>query len=256
MKLSFLFNLHHSAFFPLVLFASTAYAASNSTDPNDMQAPQEITCIYLSEPVELTAVYGAFNVQWTTRLEKGAYWSEKIDADGSYFRAPVGGVSVKGKSGGPFPGQPTTTDGGFYVPNDAAKPIALYWYFSTEPVPPQATQASSCAEVAFVKDANTKKIDLVSFTAEGAIGGAAGGVIGNSLVRGSRISFGQAAGTGAVGGAIGVFLVGAIVNAGVGKIVWVQPPIKDAQFLDKLKALAQTRVPVKEAELNAVAPDK
>jgi hypothetical protein len=254
MTLSSLFNLRISAF-ALFVLGSSAFAASNSTDPNDLQTPQELTCVFLTEPLELTALYGPFNVQWTTRLEKGAYWSEKIDADGSYFRSPVGGVSVKGKSGGPFPGQPTTTDGGFYVPNDAAKPITLYLYFSTEPVPPQTTQASTCAEVAFVKDARTQKIDLVAFTTGGAIGGATGGVIGNSLVRGSTISVGQAAGTGAVGGAIGIFLVGAIVNAGVGKIVWVQPPIKDAQFLDRLKALAGNRVVVKEAQLT-VAPTK
>jgi hypothetical protein len=199
-----LFNLRTSV---LVLFAlgSSAFAASNSTDPNDLQAPPEITCVFLSEPLELTALYGSFKVQWTTRLEQGAYWSEKIDAEGSYFRGPVGGISVKGKSAGAFPGQPTTTDGGFYVPNDTAQPIALYYYFSTEPVRPQVTQVSNCSEVAFIKDAQTRKIDLIALTTGGAIGGAVGGVIGNSLVRGSTISMRQAAGTGAVGEQWGYF---------------------------------------------------
>ncbi|WP_158290180.1 hypothetical protein [Ramlibacter sp. WS9] len=249
-----LFNLRKSAIL-LCALGSSAYAASNSTDPNDLQAPREITCVHLAEPLELTALYGSFNVQWTTRLEKGPYWSEKVDADGTYFRAPIGGVSVRGKSGGAFPGQPTTTDGGFYVPNNAAKPITLYSYFSTEPVSPQITQASSCTEVAFVKDTNSKKVDLVALTTGGAIGGAVGGALGTSLARGSTVSVGQAAGTGAAGGAIGTFLIGAIINAGVGKIVWIQPPIKDAQFLDKLKALADKRVGVGEAQLT-IAPAK
>lgn len=248
MTLSSLFPRMSVSASALFAMLSSSCAASNAVDPGELQTPSEVTCVFLSEPLELTALYGAFNVQWTTRLEKGAYWSEKNDAGGSYFRGPVGGVSVKGKNGGPFPGQPTTTDGGFYLPNDPAKPIALYWYFTAEAVPPQAAHASSCSEVAFVKDPKTRRIDLVTLTTGGAIGGAAGGVMGNSLVRGSTISMGQAAGTGAAGGAIGVFLVGAIVNAGVGKIVWVQPPIKEAQFLDKLKALTANKVVVNEAQ--------
>jgi hypothetical protein len=213
-----------------------------------LQTPQEITCIFLSEPLEVTALYGPFDVQWTTRLEKGPYWSEKADANGSYFRGPVGGVSVKGKNGVPFPGQATTTDGGFYVPNDVAKPITLYSYFSTANVPPQVTQASSCSEVAFRKDASTQKIDLVTFTTAGAIEGSVGYVIGNNQVQGSTVSMRQAAATGAVGGAIGTLLVGAIINAGVGKIVGINPPIKDEQFLNTLRALAGNRVVVREAQ--------
>lgn len=232
----------------LLISGSPAYAASNSKDSNDLQTPQEITCIFLSEPLEVTALYGPFDVQWTTRLEKGPYWSEKADANGSYFRGPVGGISVKGKKGGHFPGQATTTDGGFYVPNDAAKPITLYLYFSTADVSPQVTQASSCSEVAFRKDASAQKIDLVTLTTAGAIEGSVGYVIGNSQVQGSTVSTRQAAATGAVGGAIATLLVGAIINAGVGKIVGLQPPIKDEQFRNTLRALAENKVVVREAQ--------
>lgn len=212
-------------------------------NPEDLKSPKEITCIDLKEPIILN-----YHDQWTTRFEKGPYWSEKIDANGTYYRAPPGGISVTDENGGGFPGQPTTSDGGFYVPNKANEPVKLYAYFSTKPAPVQPyPNGTDCSTLGYVRDPSTSKVDLVSFAVGGAIGGATGGLIARGVSGSGNMSYGQAAGAGAAGGLIGGVIIAAMINSDVGKIKPLQPPVTSTQYLGKFNNISSGEVIIQEA---------
>lgn len=232
-----------------MLSAALLSACATPINPEELQAPGELTCINLKEPLVITDYYGPFDMQWTTKFEKGPYWSEKVDSNGIYYRAPPGGVSVVGKDGIAFPGQPTTSDGGFYVPNDTNDPVKLYAYFSTEAAPAQPyPNGTDCSTLGYVSNPSTSKVNIVSFAVGGAVGGATGGLIARGMSSSGNMSYGQAAGTGAAGGLIGGLIIASIINSGVGKIVPLQPPIKDRQFLDGFKKISSSKVVVQQAK--------
>jgi len=223
--------------------------------PDDLQTPRELTCTYMKEPLSFTGHYGLLDVPWTTRLERGPYWSEKVDDKGTYYRAPPGGVSITTTNGAGIPGQAATADGGFYVPNGANEPVTIYKYFSTAAAPVEVPpNGADCSTVGYIKDPSTSKVSLVSFGTSGAIGGAAAGVVGRSIAQGGAISYGQAAGAGAAGGLIGGLIIASIINADVGKIV-PGLPIQDAEFMAKLRTLAASKVPALEVQLPASTAD-
>lgn len=225
-----------------VVLSATICVVGCATNPADLATPQKITCVELEAPLSFTASYGMIPVKYTTRLEKGAYVSEKLDDGGTYYRAPPGGLSVTRADGVPFPGMPVTMDGGFYIPNDASKPVWIYRYFSTAaaPVDPSG-RVSSCATIAYLKDPVTKKLSIVRLAAAGAAGGAAGGILGRSIAKGSSLSYGQAAGVGAVSGIVAGALIGSIINMGVGKIIPALA-VRDTTFMDRLRELSATGV--------------
>ncbi|MFB4368359.1 MULTISPECIES: hypothetical protein [unclassified Pseudomonas] len=226
-------------------------------NPKDLKEPQEVTCIDLKEPLVLTDHYGPFDMQWTTKFEKGPYWSEKIDPNGTYYRAPPGGISVTDESGGAFPGQPTTSDGGFYIPNKENEPVKLYAYFSTEPAPVQPyPTGTDCTTLGYVSDPSTSKVDIVSFAVGGAIGGATGGLIARGVSSSGNMSYGQAAGAGAAGGLIGGIIIASIINSGIGKMVLLQPPIKSTQYLEKFTKLSSTKAVIRETKSLALNPNE
>jgi hypothetical protein len=220
-----------------------------ATNPEKLQTPSELTCIYLKEPLASTGHYGLLNVEWTTRLEHGPYWAEKADKKGTFFRGPPGGVSISSPDFKSIPGQPTATDGGFYLPNDPKEPVTVYRYFTTSDVPIEVPPDNlTCSTLAYTKDPASQKVSLMSFAAGGAVGGAVGGTIGRSLNNNSGMSYGQAAGTGAVGGALGGLIVASIINADVGKIIGGLP-IQEPSFMDKLRELGATREHLKQVSL-------
>ena len=101
---------------------------------------------------------------------------------GTYYRAPPGGVSIQGKQGAPFPGQPVLMDGGFYIPDDPAGKIHVYKYFSTAPAAVSVPDAGlDCSSVAYAYDPATARVSLVAMAAGGAVGGAMGGIAGRSM---------------------------------------------------------------------------
>ncbi len=227
---------------------------ATSITPSDLAVPKQITCVYLSQPLTASGVYG-IGYTWITRLERGPYFSEREDDKGSYYRAPPGGYSLKGLKGEPFPGLTTTMDGGFFLPNDPNEPPRLYAYFSTEPAPVLVPpEDADCSMVGYTKDPATSRVSMLSFAAGGAVGGAAGGIVGRSLANGSHMSYGQAAGVGAAGGLIGGLIVAAIINSGVGKI-HSGLLVKDPVFLKQLRELGANKLPVKEIPLSAVPAD-
>lgn len=215
-----------------------------ATDPSQLRTPPELTCIDIKEPLAFTGHYGLFNMEWTTRLERGPYWSEKMDDKGIFFRAPPGGVSTRNAEGRPFPGQPIAVDGGFYLPKDPKEPVTIYKYFTVAAVPIEVpSEDQTCGNLAYTKEPASQKVSLVAFAAGGAVGGAAGGMIGRSRL-GSGMSYGQSAGAGAAGGAIAGLLVAAMINSEIGKITGGLP-IEDQAFREKLRALGANREPLK-----------
>lgn len=223
--------------------------------PDDLAVPNQISCTNLQQPISFTGTYGIGGNKWTTRLERGPYWSEREDGKGTYYRAPPGGVSITAPDGKPTPGFQVTMDGGFYVPNDPNEPPRIYRYFSTEPTPAQVPPAETdCSTVGYVKDPATSKVGFLSVAAGGAVGGAAGGLAARALAPKSSMSYGQAAGIGAAGGAVAGLVVAAMINADVGKIVGGLP-IQDTSFLEQLRKAHASRVPVKELPYSAVAGD-
>lgn len=234
----------------LILLAT--FVSGCATNPEQLQVPPELTCIYLKEPLATTGRYGLLNVEWTTRLERGPYWSEKMDEKGIFFRGPPGGVSIRSPDYPSIPGQPAATDGGFYLPNDPKEPVTIYRYFTTGAVPIEVPPDNvTCATLAYAKEPASQKVSLMSFAAGGAVGGATGAVIGRSLSGSSGMSYGQAAGAGAVGGAVGGLIIAAMINADVGKIVGGLP-VQEPGFMDKLRELGATREPLKQVPLPPV----
>lgn len=235
-----------------VMVALAAVTAGCGISPDSLSVPPEMTCIHLKEAISFTGRYGFSNTPLTTRLERGAYWSEKMDKTGTYYRAPPGGLSIRNEKGAGIPGTGATMDCGFYVPNDEKMPIEIYRYFSTTDAPVEVPPPEAdCSTVAYTKDPATTKVSLVNFALGGGASGAAGGVMARGIAQNSNLSYGQSAGVGAAGGAIGGLVVASMINAGAGNIVH-DNPIQDPAFVEKLRALHAGRVIVKEVALPAV----
>jgi hypothetical protein len=236
------------------LLSAVVAGCATPIKPDDLAVPKQITCVHLKQPLSASGTYGLNNT-WITRLERGPYWSEREDEKGTYYRAPPGGLSIRGPDGKAVPGWGATMDGGFYVPNDPKEPPRIYRYFSTAAAPVYVPpEDADCSSVGYVKDPSTSKVGLMSFAAAGAVGGAAGGLIGRSMTPTSNMSYGQAAGVGAAGGLAAGLLIGAMINADVGKIIGGLP-IQEAQFLDQLRTLTASKMPVKELPYAAVGGD-
>lgn len=220
------------------------------TPPQELAMPVEMTCIYLKEPMSQIGKYGPLSVAAEIRLERGPYLSEKEDDKGTYYRAPPGGVS-RGSVGFDLSKPNTgdnygvTRDGGFYIPKNPNEVPKIYEYFSVANAPAEVPPADmNCSNFGYIRDPSTSKLSVISVAAGGAVGGAAGGVVGRSIA-GHGMSYGHAAGVGAAGGLIGGLIVAGIVNANVGRIV-DGLTIQDPEFIEKLRGLAASKVPVKE----------
>jgi hypothetical protein len=210
-------------------------ASSNLVPPDQLATPSTISCIQLPEALMATDLAGILKLVTETRLERGPYVSEKEDAQGTYYRAPQGGLSQY-QPGGNFTGKRFTMDGGFFIPKDPQKLPSLYVYTSmsdsTPVVPPEG---ASCANVSVTKDPVTQKLSIGLMAAAGGLGGAAG----RAAVPHSGISYGQAAAGGAIAGA----LVAYLVNQDLGKIAPITL-VKDPVMLGKLRELSTQAVPV------------
>lgn len=242
-----------SAFFLLTFAAATTANAVDLIDPNKLQTPSEPTCIYLKDPVAVDAYQTVFKWHWIYTLASGPYVAEKLDAKGTYYRAPPGGLSIVGihHQSSPPEGTPRNTrDGGFYLPNDANAVPAVYEYNSNGQVPVQIPPSDAdCSTAGYVKEPATSKISLFAWGTAGVVGGATGATIARSTVAAnSKMSYGHAAGVGAGGGLLAGLIVGAIINHEMGKIVFAHG-IDDQESLQRLKGLAANKVPVKQVDI-------
>ncbi len=220
---------HKSALGLIVLwsvFTVPAMAAAVS------QVPAQVSCIHLPAALSGIEVKGLFKVESETRLERGPYISEREDADGTYFRAPPGGVYLGPPKNKPAKGAwQANRDGGIFVPRDPALPPQLYSHggdigTSAATVVPPA--AADCSNTSYVRDPATKAIRVLAYTGEGAISTEAVKV-------GSGIAEHM---TGFLGSYFRDFESGKVFKL---------PLTKNDDFNAKLKELVRTVVPIKEA---------
>lgn len=197
--------------------------------PSELRRPASVTCILVPETVSVSEPRGLANVMWHISFEHGAYIAEGESDEGTFYRAPPGGISTG-----------IAHDGGLFVPRDAAATPRLYRYVSNS-IPSKQAGAESCSEFFALRDPVTSQVSVVAAVTGGAVGGLAGRAIAGAINPRISISYGQAA----VGGAIGMGIVAAIINAGVGKIEFLAP-MNSVEFNDKLKKLAAGAVPIRE----------
>jgi hypothetical protein len=212
--------------------------------PESIAVPAHPTCFSLREALEATELKGLFKIEWRTRLERGAYVAVHENERGTYFRGPPGAVfmyqpKMLDKPSGPL--THLTVNGGVFVPRDGSQP-GVYAYItdqSVEKVTPPV--GASCATAVVVRDPVSKGVSVKDYAIYGGAGGALGGVAAHAKVPGS--SLGQTVGVGAAGGAIGMAIVGALINMDLGKIGPHSPTI-DPKFNAELAAVARTAAPL------------
>jgi hypothetical protein len=204
--------------------------------PGELQVPTQVSCIHLPAALSGIETKGLFKVETETRLERGPYISEGEDAEGTYFRAPPGGVYLGPPKDKPAKGAwQIDRDGGIFVPRDPSAAPQLYSYVSdagtsaATVVPPAA---ADCSNTSYILDPVTKAVRVAGYAGEG------------MKQTGARQ-------VGAVGGGvIGSFLDEFLEGRNKGKIVKL-PQSKNPEFNAKLSELARKAVPVKPAD----APD-
>lgn len=239
-------GLSAAAMMVLVSGACPATAASN-----DLRPPAQVSCIHLPVALSTTEAKGLFKVVWTTRLERGPYISEREDAEGTYYRAPPGGIHVsqpnpKDKLAAPV--NAYTSDGGIFVPRDAAAPARLYHYLQNEAAPVTVPpDGADCSSTTVVRDPATKGVSVAAYAAAFGAAGAAGGYAAREAAPNSSVSHGRAAGIGAAGGLISGVIVGAMINMEVGKLAPLKVKL-EPQFSEELNKAARAAVPIKEQQ--------
>jgi hypothetical protein len=151
----------------LLSFSATPAIADSSA----LQAPARLSCIHLPAALSGIETKGLFKVESETRLERGPYISEGEDADGTYFRAPPGGVYLGPPKDKPAKGAwQLNRDGGIFVPRDPSAPPQLYSYVtddrtSAATLVPPAT--ADCSNTRYVRDPVTKAVKAAKYTGEG-----------------------------------------------------------------------------------------
>ena len=234
----------------LILMIVSHAAVAGSLKPKDLPAPTELTCINVQEPLSFTDHVGWFKEVAIMRFERGPYVSEKSDGKGTFYRAPPGGITIAPKP--PRTGKPF--DGGLYVPNDGSAPVRIYLYASNGPAPVEVPpREANCSTVGYVKDPATAKLSIVTI-GPGGIDGDAAYRANRSVTAAGRLSPGQSIVAGAVGGVVAGIIVVALANMDVGKIYFPRTPVPDTEFLEKLRALAATKIALLEVRTETGSP--
>lgn len=240
-----------SAFLIAAMTTSLFLTGCMGIRPESLAKPEKLTCIQVLPGTEAHETRGLLDVKVTTRLTPGPYFSERQDAEGTYYRAPPGGIYIGADAGADKPNTgpvPRIQDGGIWLPRTPGKSPHLYTFSSIGdstiiPVPDNA----SCATAMSIPDPQSKGVNAVAFATGGAIGGAAGGLIARSTSPGKAMSYGQAAGTGLVGGALGGLVVAGLINMDIGTINHLSVST-DPTFQAALEKLAPTVTAVPAAQ--------
>jgi hypothetical protein len=201
-------------------------ACATPIKPSELRKPNPVSCIHIPTPIYVEEKRGLANVTWHIGLERGPYISEGENDEGTFYRAPPGGVLA---------GNPR--DGGIWIPRDPNAMPRIYQYITTtdviKEVPPEK---ADCNSLIVRRDPTGQGVDVVAF----ATGGAIGGVAGRAMAPGNAVSYGQAA----LGGALGMAIVGTLINIDIGKIIFLAP-METVQFNAKLKELPGKVTPLK-----------
>jgi hypothetical protein len=184
---------------------------------DEMRKPVIVKCVYVSSPISFQAPEKYRKMFSEITLERGPYVTESENDAGVFYRGPMGALRA---------GQ-YSNNGGFWVPKDPEAPPRLYMYSQRglhyEAVPEEIT----CASTFVIDDPQRTGDVVVAFAAGGALGGAAG----RALVPGGPMTYGQAA----LGGMIGMAIIGAII--GPAKAILLQP-LDHPESAARLKELA------------------
>jgi hypothetical protein len=228
----------------LLSFSATPVIAGSS----GLQTPSQLSCIHLPVALSEIETKGLFKVESETRLERGPYISEGEDAEGTYFRAPAGGVYLGPPKDKPAKGAwQLNRDGGIFVPHDPTLPPQLYSYvtengISAATVVPPPT--ADCSNTRFARDPVTKAVKTAEYTGEGTVQTDAKQV---AVVDVKGIAVGD--GHGFVVSWLSDFLQGS-ENGTIAKL----PQSRNPEFNARLKELARKAVPVKPADSQNQAP--
>jgi hypothetical protein len=219
-------------------FSGTPAIAGSS----GLQTPAQLSCIHL--PVALSGIEtkGLFKVETETRLERGPYISEGEDAEGTYFRAPLGGVYLGPPKDKPAKGAwQLNRDGGIFVPRDPSAPPQLYSYVTDNGisaatlVPPAG---ADCSNTRYVRDPVTKAVKAVKYTGESP-----------TQTDARQVAVVDVKGVAVQGhGLVGAWLSDFLQGAENGTIVKL-PQSRNPDFNTKLKEFARKAVPVETADV-------
>jgi hypothetical protein len=230
-----------------LLLAVAPLAHATTVRADKLPTPKNMTCLQVKQTISYTLTRGLLHIPVDMELGRGAYVSEREDANGVYYRAPAGAITerrtdVKESSRA---GRTMTFDGGIYAPNNPTAAPTLYKYYSTDSVVVQSASGNTdCSTLAYTVDPNTHKVNVVAMGLATGVGAATGMVIGRSIHPGLHTSYGQAAGVGLAGGLIGGLIVAAIENSKVGEIV--PGPALDSQTDEKIEMLMANKAAVGE----------
>jgi hypothetical protein len=218
----------------LLSFSATPAMAGSS----GLKTPAKLTCIQLPAALSGIETKGLFKVESETRLERGPYISEGEDAEGTYFRAPAGGVYLGPPKDKPAKGAwQLNRDGGIFVPHDPSAPPQLYSYVtengvSAATVVPPAT--ADCSNTKFVRDPETKAVKGAEYTGEG-----------TTQTEAKQVGTVDVKNVGMIGhGALGSWLSDFLQGPENGTIAKL-PQSGNPEFNAKLRAFARSAVPVK-----------
>jgi hypothetical protein len=211
-----------------------------ATNPADLAAPKQPTHFMLDAPLVERQVLGLFKFEHKFGLLPGRYYTEREDAQGTYFRGPSGGVYIFSED----QKVPQYHDGGFWMPRDPEQKLRYYLHEGSrrtgQPLsdtpPPKASVAAGAAAGAV----------------GGALGGAAGGIGAHAINPKVGNSYGQAAATGAGAGLIAGAIIGAIIASESGKIsLWLE--IKDPNMEARLRTMTHEARPISQMPVVASA---
>lgn len=221
----------------LALLLSTAgtpaLAAPDLVNPAELKLPAQVSCIHLPAALSGIDTRGLFKVEWETRLERGPYIAEYEDAEGTYFRAPPGGVYQGPPKGKPAKGAwQIDLDGGIFVPRDPSAPPQLYSYVgdtgkSAATLVPAA--AADCSNTSYLRDPATKAIRVSGYAGDGA-----------KQTDARQVGL-------AGGGVAGYYLNEFVEGPNRGKIMKL-PQSRNPEFSARLKELVGSAVPIKAAD--------
>jgi hypothetical protein len=203
-----------------------------------LKAPARLTCIQLPAALSGIETKGLFKVESETRLERGPYVSEGEDAEGTYFRAPAGGVYLGPPKDKPAKGAwQLNRDGGIFVPRDPSAPPQLYSYVAENGVsaatvipPPNA----DCSNTRFVRDPVTKAVKAAEYEGEG-----------TTQTEAKQVGTVDVKNVGMIGhGAVGAWLSDFLQGPENGTIAKL-PHSGNAEFNARLREFARSAVPIK-----------
>lgn len=230
-------------------FAFAMVMGGCAVSPDNLNRPAALKCIDVPPGIEAHETKGLLNIPYTTRLTAGPYVSELEDDEGTYYRAPPGGIYFSHSDPPPGYSIPNTYDGGIWVSRKGDKPAQLYWYHSgqnaiVKPLP----NGASCARAIVSRNAANAGIPVVVFAEQNAQANeAVANVVTNVTTLGTppiaQLSPMQGAIAGGVGAGIAGGIVSALISMDVGKIVHPSLP-NDPVFVNHLGQLAREAKPV------------